>query len=314
MTAEYTPSYPGAVNSGTDTTNLFLKVFPGEILTSFTSACKTIGRHRVRSITSGKSAQFPAVGKITAAYHVAGVGLTGTQINHNERVITIDSSLIAHTFVDDVDMAMSQYDVRGPYADELGRALAIQLDKHVLQVGVLAGRASTTISGGDGGGIITNAQATTSAKELAKILFDGAQTLDEKNVPETGRVCFLSPAQYNLLSQNTDLINKQYGGAGAIQDGTVFRVAGLEIVKTNNLPSSVIAGATGENNTYSGTFTYTCGLIMQEEAVGTVKLMDLAVEQETSVRYQGTLMVAKICCGHGILRPECAIEIRTAAN
>ena len=40
--------------------------------------------------------------------------------------------------------------------------------------------------------------------------------------------------------------------------------------------------------------------------------MDLAVESEYSVRYQGTLLVGKYAVGHGILRPECSAEIKTA--
>jgi hypothetical protein len=47
------------------------------------------------------------------------------------------------------------------------------------------------------------------------------------------------------------------------------------------------------------------------DAVGTVKLMDLAMEAEYQTRFQGTLMVARYAVGHGILRPECAVEIVT---
>ena len=44
-------------------------------------------------------------------------------------------------------------------------------------------------------------------------------------------------------------------------------------------------------------------------AVGTVKLLDLATESEYQIERQGTLFVAKYAMGHGILRPECAIEL-----
>ena len=47
-------------------------------------------------------------------------------------------------------------------------------------------------------------------------------------------------------------------------------------------------------------------------AVGTVKLMDLAVESEYDIRRQGTLMVAKYAMGHGVLRPEAAVGIKEA--
>jgi hypothetical protein len=44
-----------------------------------------------------------------------------------------------------------------------------------------------------------------------------------------------------------------------------------------------------------------------------VKLMDLAFESAYDIRRQGTLMVAKYAAGHGVLRPEAVVRIRTAA-
>ena len=46
-------------------------------------------------------------------------------------------------------------------------------------------------------------------------------------------------------------------------------------------------------------------------AIGTVKLLDLAVESEYSMSKQATLMLAKYAMGHGILRPECAVSVIT---
>jgi hypothetical protein len=45
-------------------------------------------------------------------------------------------------------------------------------------------------------------------------------------------------------------------------------------------------------------------IIFQRGALGTVKLMDLATESAYDIRRQGTLMVSKMACGHGALRPE----------
>jgi hypothetical protein len=44
-------------------------------------------------------------------------------------------------------------------------------------------------------------------------------------------------------------------------------------------------------------------------AVGTVKLMDLAMEGDYETRRQGTFIVAKYAVGHDWLRPECAVEL-----
>ena len=128
-------------------------------------------------------------------------------------------------------------------------------------------------------------------------------------------MCFLLPAQYYALAQNTKVLNKDWGGAGVYADGKVLRVAGVEIVKTNHLPNTNIASgstAAGTGDKYIGNFTTTVGLVIQKAALGTVKLMDLAMESEYQIQRQGTLMVAKYAMGHGVLAPQAAVEIKTA--
>lgn len=138
---------------------------------------------------------------------------------------------------------------------------------------------------------------------------------DEKDVPQSDRVGIVKPAQYALMAQTTSLINKDWGGAGVYADGSILKVNNIAIVKSNNLPTSVVAAVAGENNTYDGDFSNTAALIMQKSAIGTVKLMDLAVQMtgdDVKVMYQGTLVVGKYAMGHGILRPECAVEVAIA--
>ena len=316
-----TPSRLGIVNaaspSGFAADNaLFLKVFAGEVLTAFEENNVMKDLHTSRTISSGKSAQFPVSGKANAAYHTVGTPLLGTQqIKHNEVVINIDDMLIADTFIANIDEAKNHYDVRAEYSRLLGMALAKKFDQQTMQVGLLAARASATISGGNGGTTLTTGAgggAITGA-QLAAAIFDAAKAMDEKDVPETERVAIVKPEEYYKLVQETNVINRDWGGAGVYADGTVLRVAGVQIVKSNNLPQASVSAATGENNTYNGDFTNVKALVMQKQAIGTVKLMDLAVERTSGdfeIMYQGTLMAAKYAMGHGILRPECAVEIK----
>lgn len=322
--ANATPSRLGVVNGATpstwaDETNLFLKVFSGEVLTVFDENNVMKDLHTMRTISSGKSAAFAVTGRANATYHTPGTPLLGTQaIKHNEIVINIDDLLIADTFIANIDEARNHYDVRSEYSRLLGMALAKEFDQRTMRVGVLAARASATITGENGGSTITTGVgggAITGA-ELAAAIFEAAQTLDEKDVPENERVAIVKPAEYYKLVQETDVINRDWGGSGVYADGTVLRVAGVQIVKSNNLPTTNISAVSGENNTYNGDFTNVKALVMQKSAIGTVKLMDLAVEQTTGdyqIMYQGTLMAAKYAMGHGILRPECAVEIKATA-
>ncbi len=307
---DYTVTYGGQANGAGALDALQLKLFGGEIIASFNASTVFQDKQTIREIQNGKSAQFPATGKITASYHTPGSELTGSgTMKFNERVITIDDLLVAHEFIANIDEAKNHYDVRAPITEQLGDALAQAFDKNVAQVGVLTARASATITGQDGGSVITSASSRTDGAALSAALFGAAQKFDEKNVPERDRYAFLLPAQYYLGAQTTSLLNKDWGGAGGIATGKFESLAGLMIVKTNNLPQTVIA--TGPS-AYQGTFTNTSCLVLQKGAVGTVRLLNLALESEYQISRQGTLMVAKYAVGHGILRPPCAVEIKVA--
>ena len=301
-----------AAGSGS-TTALFLKVFAGEVITAFETANSTLDKHMVRTISSGKSAQFPVTGKATASYHTIGNEITGGTLTHNERVISIMDLLIAPVFIARIEEAMNHYDVRSIYSSELGRALANQMDKHVYQAMLLASRASAA-SPQAAGQQETDADFATNAASAAATIFSAAGKLDELDIPADDRYCAVAPATYYNLIQGTTVINRDWGGSGSYSDGKVLKVAGINIVPTNNLPSSNINSgvAQGSDGSLAGDFSNTVGLVWHKSCAGTVKLLDLSTEMEYDMRRQGTLMVAKYAMGHGILRPEAAIEIKTS--
>ena len=301
-----------AAGSGS-TTALFLKVFAGEVITAFETANSTLDKHMVRTISSGKSAQFPVTGKATASYHTIGNEITGGTLTHNERVISIMDLLIAPVFIARIEEAMNHYDVRSIYSSELGRALANQMDKHVYQAMLLASRASAA-SPQAAGQQETDADFATNAASAAATIFSAAGKLDELDIPADDRYCAVAPATYYNLIQGTTVINRDWGGSGSYSDGKVLKVAGINIVPTNNLPSTNINSgvAQGSDASLAGDFSNTVGLVWHKSCAGTVKLLDLSTEMEYDMRRQGTLMVAKYAMGHGILRPEAAIEIKTS--
>ena len=328
--ANATVSRLGLVNnSGTDFDALFLKVFSGEVLTAFArNNIFNEALHSVRTITSGKSAQFPVTGTATASYHTPGNPLVGAnQIRAGERVISIDDLLISQAFVSNLDELKNHYDVRATYADELGKALAKTYDENVAKVIANASRASSTITGPAGGltlelGSGNTASANVSGDEIAAAIYDIAQTFDERDIHPTDRFCVLPPAEYYKLAESAtrtvDVDFNPGGGNGSFASGNVQQIAGIPILKSNNIPQSNVSGeVTGTNNSYAGDDSKTIGLVFHKSAVGTVKLMDMTTEisgQDYGIMYQGTLMVAKYALGHGILRPECAAAIKLSAS
>jgi len=300
---------------------MFLQVFAGEVLTAFRKATIFESLHTVRTISSGKSASFPLIGLNSAAYHTPGTMLTGTQVKHAEAVIKIDDKLVSNVFVADIDEAKNHYDVRAPYSTEMGNALAYTFDKNVAAMIAKAARTATNFNTDLPGGtrikIVAASKSAITGAQLATALFSAAQKMDENNLPENDRYCVLAPAEYYKLVQTTDVINRDWGGAGAYADGTVLRVAGITILKSNFLPTTNRTTTTGEQNDYTANFTDSVALAFNKMAVGTVKLMDLKMEQTGSdvhALWQGTFMVASMALGTNILRPDCAVEIYTATS
>lgn len=301
-----TPSRIGQTLGAGATDALFLKVFSGEVLITFDTLSKAKDRFLTRTIQNGKSAQFPVFGDNTASLHTPGSEIQGNAFLHNEKVITIDGLLISPVSIASIDEAMNHYDVRQGYSHKSGYALAKQYDKNVLQVGINAARATTNLTGGFGGTQLVNANFRTSGSDLVTGVFAAAEALDDHDVPETDRMFFCRPGLYCLLVQAKDTINRWYGGEGSFAKGEVPMVGGLEIIKTNNIPKTNIAGS--YNTNYNVNATNTAFLAAHKSAVGSVKLLDLAVESQWLIQFQATLVVAKFAMGHGILRPEAAVE------
>lgn len=306
--ADATPSRLGQANGTGAVDATFLKLYSGEVMTAFETATVFMDRNMVRTIKNGKSATFPIVGRATARYHTPGTEITGTAIGQNERVITIDDMLISDSFVAEIDELRNHYDVRRIYSKESGLALAYEFDKNVAKVGVLAARASSNLTGEPGGTTLAVSALNTTSSVLRSAIFSAMQTLDEKNVTDTDRQVFLRPAQYYLVAQDTSAINKDWDGAGSYADGKVLKIAGGEIVKTNNLPSTNVNTGPAA---YQGDFTKTFGLVMHKAAVGTLKLLDVSSKITEDPRRLGYLIVSKMAVGHGILRPACAVELAT---
>jgi hypothetical protein len=350
------PSRVGLIEGGSDNDALFLKKFSGEILQTFEESNIFKPLHTIRTIDSGKSAQFPVTGIATANYHTPGENIAEandgasppsfsylSDIKKAEKIINIDKMLVASTFLANIDDVKNHYDIRSVYANELGKALAKRFDSAVAKTFLGAARDSANLSVTSAGSTYdvageafgrsnldpTAVDAFTGA-QLVGALFAAAQKLDEQDVPSDGRFCVLRPAEYYKLVTGADasntfsltsVINSDIGGQGSIASGNVPQIAGISLYKSNHLPSTDLsAGAgvdAGSSNDlfgvngvgYDGDFRNTFGIVSHSAAVGTVKLLDLATESEYQIERQGTLFVAKYAMGHGILRPECAIEL-----
>jgi hypothetical protein len=314
--ANATVSRLGQVDLAGDAKAIFLKVFAGEVLTAFETMVIMKEKTRQRTISSGKSASFPATFQASGGYHTPGAEILGNPIAHNEVIIAIDDLLLSDVFIANIDEAMNHYDVRGPYSTEMGRFLAKQYDANVARNVVRAARGGALFTGDTGGSQIIDADGRTSATSLAGSIWAAKQALEERDVPvDTMTVeATFKPAQWYLLAQEPTLIlNRDVDGDGSYSKGQFSMIGGVQVSKSNNLPWGTDDSAnTALPTDYRIDMTNTVGTVFVESAAATVQLMGLAMESEYDIRRQGTLMVGKYAVGHGPLRNKSAVEITVA--
>ena len=300
-------------NSGTGYNDLFLKVFSGEVLATFGRENQMLNMTTVRTIASGKSAQFPVTGTIASGYHTVGNEIVGTQVKHNEKIINIDDMLLAHAFLAEIDELKNHYDVRSIYSKEMGQALAKKVDQHLLQLIVLASAGASTITGGNGGSNVIDADCKTNATSMVASIFEAVQKLDEKDVPTSDRYCVVTPDVYYQLSNIDKLVSRDFSSNnGDFAKGQVVMVGGVRIVKSNTAVTAFTdqsSAISGTNNTYNVDAQHVGAVVFHKSAIGSVKLKDLVLENTYDPRRLGNLMTARLAMGSGILRPESAVRI-----
>ena len=247
-----------------------------------------------------------------------------------------------------LDDLKNHYDARSEYTHQLGHALAKFYDNSNIRTMIAAARDTANLSqtGKTGGQVDIPSEDISApadpaapvaytAIQLINAFFLAAQKLDENDVPEEGRFAILKPSDYYSLITGADssnaitlvsAANTDIGGSGSLSTGRVMDIAGIRVFKSNHIPSTNLSagdlvtnprGQGASNNDifggsgvgYNGDFRSTVGVIGHGSAVGVVKLMDLATEMEWKMEYQSWLFLAKMACGHGVLRPESMLEL-----
>ena len=219
-------------------------------------------------------------------------------------------------FVYDLDEILSQWSARAEISKQIGEALAKHYDERIARVLTLASAEASVVTGEPGGfRVQLGANNEYNAQALVDGFFEAASVLDERNAPQEGRVAVLNPRQYHSLvsSVDTGILNRDLGSTqGSLNSGEgLYSIAGISIRKSNNLPflAGTVAAVSGENNTYNGDFTNTCGLLFHREAAGVVQSIAPSIETTSNdfrVQYQGDLVVGKLAMGCGSLRTSVA--------
>lgn len=316
--------------SAGDKLALFLKVFGGEVLTAFTRTSVTMNKHLVRSIQSGKSAQFPVLGRTKAAYLQPGENLDDKRkdMKHTEKTINIDGLLTADVLIYDIEDAMNHYDVRSEYTAQLGESLALAADGAVLaemaKLCNLPAASNENIAGLGTASVLEVGTAADLQGDQVKLgqaiiaqLTLARARLTKNYVPSADRTFYTTPDNYSAILAALMPNAANYQALIDPETGSIRNVMGFEVIEVPHLT----AGGAGndredapseQKHAFPATATgndkvalnNVVGLFCHRSAVGTVKLKDMALERARRANYQADQIIAKYAMGHGGLRPE----------
>ena len=268
------------------------------------------------------------------AYHQPGTEITGGTNDPsalNERVLNLDSLMVADAAIAEVDELMAYWPARQEITRELGRALAYEYDKRALRIvyaasvntteplnkTINAGRTGTSISLGTD---YTDSAATRQEKgdALVNAIFDCRISMESKDVPvDSGMYAVFGPEDYYAITQSSRAINADfaggYGANGTIAEGKTLQIAGIPILRSNNVTQASYSLVAGDNNDeYAQDLSKCKGLVFHGDCMGVLSLLSPALQVTSgdwNVSHQSTLLVARQSLGMGVLRAECAANI-----
>jgi len=306
---------------------LFLDVFGGEVLAAFEQANIFEPYIRTLRISGGmRSARFPKTWKATAEYHQPGQELLGNTIDTGEIIITPDELLVSHVAVSDIDEMLSHFEVRSRFAAELGAALARVHDQNIARALVLAARTPADGPFPSGAQVVDPALAPNAAgvydgQAIVQAIRAANRIFYDRDVPESyRRYCALPRPAFDALRFAVDpagrylFVERDFGATQTFSERRMMlEVDGVSVMPTKHVPSTNQSTDTSIYSKYRANYTNTRGIVWCEDAVGAVTLRAPTLETTRDVRRQETFMVASLLSGLGTLRPECAVELRSAA-
>ena len=311
---------------------LFLKLGSAEVLSAFEEYCVFKGKTKERNIRGGKSMAFPISGKQESRYHQPGTEITGgtnDPSDLNERILTLDSLMIADAAIAEVDELMAYWPARQEITRELGRALAYEYDKRVARIIFSAANNSTeplakAINTGRTGSTVTlgtdytAAAATRQGKgdALVNAIFDARIAMEKKDVPTDNLYAIFGPDDFYAITMSSRAINTDFnsgGGNGTIADGKTLMVAGIPLFSSNHVSQPAYTLVAGDCNAeYAQDLSSNKGLVFHKDCAGVLTMLSPALQVTSgdwNVSHQSTLMVARQNIGMGVLRAECAVSI-----
>lgn len=279
----FTVTRPNILNqastSNTDDLALIIEEFSGLVEGTIARRSALQGWINFRSVKGTSTLMNYAVGETTLSKVVPGVTPDGQEADFSRIGVTIDTLVYARNTVPLLDTFQTQYDARKHIAEEHGKKIAKFSDQALFIQAAKAAAMTTSPYGSAGhtGGTTVTLGAGESLQDPAVInaaLANLLSQMEEKDVDPQGDdlMIALPPKVFYALIQSEQVSNGEYITAeGNKIKGMIFNAFGVPVIRSNNIPQSVITGHLLSNarnsNAYDGDFSKLGALVFSPRAL-----------------------------------------------
>ncbi len=282
----FTVTHPNQQNQAGDINALIIPEFTGivqhtiarkQVLAPFIPMKTVRGTNTLTNYAVGQT----SLGKVTAGAEPD--SQAGPDVSRN--TLVVDTHVYARNSIAVLEVFQSTIDIRREIAVEHGTFLSKFMDQAFFIQAVKAAQATnSSYSGGTAGkpsgfsgGNVETLGATADALDgtkLYKAISNLCVKFEAKDVQPNmdGMVLALKPSAFYALLDAEQIINGNYVTAdGTSVSGMIFKAFGVPVVKSNNIPTTVVSGHllsnTANGNAYDGDFTKVVGVMLSPKAL-----------------------------------------------
>lgn len=278
----YNPTRPGIRNqqstANTDPTANLMEEFVGVVEGEIARRSVLQGWINVRSSKSGLLTSY-GTGGTSIQVVQPGVTPDGSKADFSKVSLRVDTLLLARNIIPLLEDFQSSFDVRKELGQLHGKKFSKFIDQAFFIQAAKAALMTTNPYGSDGmlGGTTETLGAGESATDPAVIYARIANLLakmEDKDVdPQNDDLMIaVRPDIFYALIQSEQVVNGEYITAdGNRMKGYIFSAFGVPVIRSNNVPNSVITGHELSNaqngNAYNGDFTKLVALAFSPRAL-----------------------------------------------
>ena len=310
----------GGRNTGT-ATGFIPEIWSDEIKASYTNNLVLASKIKTMSMKGkkGDTIHVPIPDRGAASAKAPETAVTLIAGTTEDLQINIDQHFEYSRMIEDIAGTQALSSLRSFYTEDAGFAMAVNVDTSLfnLGVGLKAGNA-LSLSPTDKAnwvspqafkvgtaGALSAYNGTTASLPFDDVsLRDGLQTLDDANVPMTGRFFVIPPALVNQIRGLARFSSSDFVNFKQTSTGEIGNLYGVPIFVSTNVPSVA--------NTGTGTPSERMTLLAHKDAYVLAEQVGIRTQTQYKQEFLSTLMTADRLYGRQVYRAEAAVVIAVA--